>query len=503
METTETTPGRRSEVPANPPSAVVARNAFNLVLGQAATTAVAILLSAVLGRSLGAHGYGVYFLITTFSTFAYVFVEWGQPLLVIRCVATEPLRSGELLGTSLVLRTVLAVVVTIPAGLAAWALGYDRETIWLSVLLILGTLPFFLAQGYGMIFRGHDQMGRDAAVSVLNKCLSLALIVPALALGTGLAGVIIAQAAAGLVALALAAILYRQRKFPALRVSRKAIREILSGGFSILSMTGAISTQPYLDAVLLSKLAPTQAVGWFGAARNILGTLMAPATILGSASYPRLARTAGESDAAVRREVAAALRTMLWLGALVGTGTFLFANVAVALIYGSSAFGPAAVILEVFAPGMFLLFIDILLSYVVYACGKGKIFAIGKIASVFVSTALNLVFIPVFQARTGNGGIGVLVSFAASEVVVFAGALMALPRRTLGMASLLDVGRAILAGAGTALLFHFAPPITPFLAIPLCVLTFAVASVALGLIRRRDLATLQAVIRSPRGQPTV
>jgi O-antigen/teichoic acid export membrane protein len=194
---------------------------------------------------------------------------------------------------------------------------------------------------------------------------------------------------------------------------------------------------------------------------------------------------------------------MLWLGALVGTGTYLFANVAVGLIYGLSAFGPAAVILQVFAPGMFLLFIDILLSYVVYACGKGKFFAIAKIASVFVSTALDLVFIPIFQARTGNGGIGVLVSFAVSEVVVFAGALLALPRRTLGIASLLDVFRAILAAVGTVLLFHFAPPITPLLGIPLCVVAFAAASVAFGLISRRDLALLQTVVRSLRGQPTV
>jgi hypothetical protein len=34
-------------------------------------------------------------------------------------------------------------------------------------------------------------------------------------------------------------------------------------------MTAATSVQPYLDAILLSKLAPGVVVGWFGAARNI------------------------------------------------------------------------------------------------------------------------------------------------------------------------------------------------------------------------------------------
>jgi O-antigen/teichoic acid export membrane protein len=57
--------------------ATIARNAFHLVLGQVATTALAIVFSAVLGRSLGARDFGLYFLISSFSAFGYVLVDWG------------------------------------------------------------------------------------------------------------------------------------------------------------------------------------------------------------------------------------------------------------------------------------------------------------------------------------------------------------------------------------------------------------------------------------------
>ena len=114
-------------------AATVARNAVYLVLGQATTTVLAIVLSAALGRSLGAKDFGTYYLIATMSTFAYVFVEWGQPLLVIRQAARDPLRSGELLGTALVLRAAFALVVIVPAGAIAWALGYGAHTTRLSV----------------------------------------------------------------------------------------------------------------------------------------------------------------------------------------------------------------------------------------------------------------------------------------------------------------------------------------------------------------------------------
>jgi O-antigen/teichoic acid export membrane protein len=501
MDTTETQAAPAGG-PVEAPSLTVARNAFYLVVGQALTTALAIVLSAVLGRSLGAEGYGKYFIITTIATFAYVFVEWGQPLLLIRSIATQPLRSGELLGTALALRTAFCAAVMVPAGLAAWALGYGALTTWLCLFLILAMLPFFLAQGFGMVFRGQDRMGKDATVSVLNKALVLLVTVPALLLGAGLPGVILAQAVAGVAAVALALALYRRMKAPRLHLSFAAAREILKGGIPILAMTAAISAKPYLDVVILSKLAPANAVGWFGAARNILGTLMAPATILGAAAYPRLSRASEGPLVDLRREAGAAMRTMIWLGALAGTGTYLFAHAAVRLIYGSKGFEPAATILEVFAPGLFLLFTDILLGNVVYACGGAKGFAIAKIVSVVVSTSLDALLIPIFQARTGNGGIAVVIAFAASEAAVFVGGLMVLRRGVLSLAALLDAGRALASVAGTLLVFRVMPPLPLLLGMVLCVAVFTVVSFALGLVRREDVSMLRSLFRLPRSGGT-
>lgn len=476
----------------------LARNASYLVAGQVVTTALAIVFSAALGRSLGAEDFGLYYLITVMSTFAYVFVEWGQPFFVIREVATEPLRAGELLGTALALRAGLAFAVAIPAGLIAWALGYGGRTSWLLVLLILAGLPLFLAQGYGMVFRARDQMGRDAAVSVANKVLVLGVALPALAAGAGIPGVVFAQAVAGAAALAVAVSLYRGLKMPPLRVSSVVARETLAGGTPILAMTAAIWAQPYLDVIILSKLAPATVVGWFGAAKTILGTIMAPAVILGAAAFPRLARASSDTTA-LRREVRAAFRPLLWLAALAGTGTYLFAGAAIAIVYGAKGFGPAATVLEVFAPGLFLLFIDILLMNVVYASEGGTSrFAVAKILSVGLGTLLDVLLIPYFQKHFGNGAIGVLVAFALSEFVVFAGAITVLRRRALEPAIVLDVARALGAGAITILVFHVIPPAPPWVGMPLCVGTFAAASVAVGLLRREELAVLRSLARRPR-----
>src|SRR4029450_10226112 len=177
-----------------PPSpgaqATVARNAFYLVLGQIATTALAIVLSSALGRLLGAADFGLLYLLTTTCAFAFVFVEWGQPALVIREVAKDHSRAGELLGTALILRVVFALLTLVPVWVVATALGYDARTHRLPMLLILASLPLFLAQAYSMIFRARDRMSGDALVSVSSKALLLLVALPALDLGLGIPGVV-------------------------------------------------------------------------------------------------------------------------------------------------------------------------------------------------------------------------------------------------------------------------------------------------------------------------
>jgi O-antigen/teichoic acid export membrane protein len=478
----------------------VARNAFYLTLGQVTTTALSILFSAALGRGLGASDFGLYFLIGSFSAFAYALVDWGQGLYIVRDVARQPERGSLLLGTALVLRTAGAALASVPSGLAAWALGYDAITCWYSVVFIAVSLPFFLAQSYGMVFRARDRMGLDAWVSVANKIALLGLGLAALALGRGLPGVLVALALAGFLALATANRLYRRVTSGPLRYSPQIARQILVGGSAPLAFIAVSNIQPYIDAVILSKFAPADAMGWYGAAKSIMGTMLAPALILGAASFPSLARAAANGGP-LKAEVEAALRPILWLGALAAIGTFLFADDAIAIVYGRQHFGPSGIILKVHAPGFFLLFMNVLFSSALFSLEQAKAFSALKVVSVVVGTALELVLIPFFQKHAGNGGIGVVAAFVASEFVVFAGAVFLLRRKGLRPASFVDMARALASGALTLLLFWWMPPLPFLIGVPVCVIAFSLCSVGLGLVRRSDVQLFRVLLRKERSAP--
>ncbi len=477
-----------------PERGAVARNAAHLVLGQAGTTVLAVLLSAALGRSLGAAEFGLYFIFTSMTAFAFVVVEWGQGQYLVREVALRPDTAGALLGSALAIRLAGSIAAAAITAAAADLLGYDRRGCVLATLTVVTLAPYLLAQTYGATFRGRERMQYDALVSVLNKLLTLAFTVIALLLHQGLRGVILAQGAAGLGALGLAVLLARRLGVRARRMTMAVARELVVGGTPIVAMSLAISAQTYIDAVVLSKLTPQQVVGWYGAAKSVLGTFVAPASILGAAAFPALSRAAHDPSR-LRVEIQAAMRPLLLLAGLAGVGTYLFADLAVSVVYGQAKFGPAGMVLKAFAPGLFLLFVDVLLGSVIVASGRAFALAAAKVLNVLASTGLELLLVPFFQARAGNGGIGVVVAFAASELMMFAAALLIIPRAALAPALFLDLGRALVLAAGTLLAAFALPAGVHVLRIAGAALTFVALAVALRLLRRADVEAVVDLVR--------
>ena len=190
------------------------------------------------------------------------------------------------------------------------------------------------------------------------------------------------------------------------------------------------------------------------------------------------------------------MRPILWLGALAAIGTFLFADDAIAIVYGKQHFAPSGIILKVYAPGFLLLFMNMLFSNALFALARARAFSVVKMVNVVAGIALELVLIPYFQQHMGNGGIGVVAAFVASEFIVFAGAIFLLRREGIGLDISADIARAIGSAALTLLLFWFIPPLPLLIGIPVCVIVFLLCSVGLGLVQRTDVQLFRALLRN-------
>jgi O-antigen/teichoic acid export membrane protein len=478
---------------AQAPRPGLARNALHLGVGQVITTVLTVLLSAAIARTLGAADFGLLYLLSSIAGFAYVFVDWGHGPYVTREVARRPERSGELLGSVLVVRAVTAVIMGGLAVVIAWLLGYDLRMCLLAGLFIMAWLPQYLGLTYSWVFRGRERMEYDALIQVVLKSSTLVIALACLWLGGRLLALMLVYALAGTITFALSMRLYRWLGFPALHVSWSTSRELIRDGAPMLAISLAVAVQPYIDANLLYKLAPTAVVGWYGAAWAIAGTLVAPAGILGAAMYPRLSRVSVDR-VEFSHTLRTAFRPLLLVAVLGAVGMYLFADFAISVIYSKQKFGPAADIVRAFTPALLLIYVDMLFGYAILAVGKAGQLAKAKVLAVVVTTIVELILIPLCQARFSNGGIGIVLAMACGELVMVTAAIL-LIRDVVAGAMALDVFRGLVAGAATVGLIRWLPPITPLLGIPLCVATYAVMAAVVGLVRRDDLALLTSMFR--------
>jgi O-antigen/teichoic acid export membrane protein len=472
------------------------RNVMHLGLGQVTTTLLTIVLTGTVARTLGPADFGTWILLNSIAVFAYVLVDWGHGTYIVRETARHPERAGDLLGSAMAVRSAAALLVCPVAVATTWLLGYDTTTRFLTAVIILGLLPQYLGLSFSWVFRAYERMDRDAMLNVVFKLTTLVVSMTCLLLGGRLMALVLVAALSGCVPLLMGMLIYRHMRLPRLHASLSTVKELLRGGAPMLAMSLAIAVEPYFNSNILYKTTSREVVGWYGAAWNIAGTLIAPATILGASMYPRLSMTAGD-PVEFKRTFDMSFRPLLLLAVLGGVGTYLFADVAMGLIFGLQKFGNAADTLRAFAWVLPLIYVDLFLGGAIVARHKAGRLAGVKVMTVILTTTLCFFLVRFCQEHFGNGGLGVMYALAIGEVplLVFSGLLLreAVDRRTLG-----DVLRTGLAGAGTILLFRWLPVLNPFLAIPVCVAVFAGLSLLCGALRRSDVEALLSSVRKKR-----
>jgi len=477
------------------------RNFLHLGAGQVATTVLTIMLSATMARVLSLGEFGLLVLLMSIATFAFVVVDWGYSPLVIRESARQPRSTGQLLGSALVLRTVVALIACPVIIGVTWMLGYEMRTRLLAGAMILALLPQYLALSFGWAYRAHERMDRDALLNFFLKLVVLVLSIACFAAGGRVPALLFAWFVAGSLTLMVGAVIYRRLGLPDLAFSRDSAAVLLRDGAPLFLVTVAGALEHVLNANILYKLASPAEVGWFGAAWTIAGTLLAPGTVLCTAAYPRLSTSVGDA-AGFKQTFDASLRPLLLLAVLGAAGTYIFADVPVGLIYGIEKFGPAADILRAFAPVLLLIYVDLYLSMAIVATGRTGWIAVVKATSVALTTGLVFILVPVCEQRFGNGGLGIMYALAGGEVLMF-GACVILLRGAVDTRIISELFRGLLAGGGTVALFLMLPTISPVMSIPLCVVVFAVLALLVGALRRADIDVLMGSFRkSTPGQAT-
>ena len=219
------------------------RNVSHLGIGQIASTALGILLSAVIGRALEPAQLGILYTVFAISSFAYVIVDWGQGTYLVREMARGRADEPRLIGSALLIRLAAVVFLSAVGVAVALPLGYSGQIVVLALLAMMSGIPATLFAPFSCSFRSKDRMDVDAFVNIVGKATTLVATAIALRLGGGLTEVILMSAVGGLSILLVGAIAALRLDVKVAAPAPNVLRELLRHGapLAIFSLVIAIA----------------------------------------------------------------------------------------------------------------------------------------------------------------------------------------------------------------------------------------------------------------------
>jgi lipopolysaccharide exporter len=477
----------------------VFRNTSLLVVAQAIVTPISILVNAVAARSLGSVSFGRFYQALTFTSFVFLFVEWGQSNVLTGKVATQRSAAGELLGSGVSFRVCAsaAALIAVPA-LCALA-GYDRDFIAVIALAILGSTFATVTAACQDVFRGFERTDFAAASYVGWQLLSAAIVVPALLAGIGLEVLLIVQVACAAFGMAFVLKMLPRMQVPRLSVRWSVVKDLFRAGHPFIVFGLVLLLQPLIDAALMSRFAAPESMGWYAAARKLVGILTYPAAALIAALYPTLCRLKLESQDAFRKTAADALYAVSIFVVPVALGCGLFAQLGVS-IFGQRDFGPAADDLRILAPYVFMVYFSMVMGSCLVASGRQNGWTVVQLGSVIVSAALDPLLIGWFQLHFANGGLGVCVATVISEVLMVIGALWMLPKDILATIPIRKLASALLSGTAMAIVCFSTTALDEIARAILAVLAYVLCLHVTGGVNLTQLRSFVGLVRSRASQ---
>lgn len=423
------------------------RNIGLLSLGQVVTWSLTLAWTVFVPRQLGPAGMGLLVLAWSTSGILLGVAGLGSRLWLVREIAADPSQAPGLLGTALVVRTVLILPCIVATALYVHFGGFHGQQA-VVLYLCVGITGFSLVtEVLQAALQGVERMGYLAASDVLNKGLLTLVGVPLVLLGataTGLVGLQVAAAGA----VGMLNLLWTRMFKIDWRLTRQRLRSFVVSSLAFWAFMGFATFYLWVDSAMLAVMAPPDVLGWYGVPTRIFQTMIFLPAILSTAWLPALAAAYRRGPDHLRVAAKRPLQVVTAMSLPLAVGMALVAGPFTDLLYGPG-FEPSVPVLRVLAMTIIPIYVNIMVNQVLIASGRQVIWTWVMAGAAVLNPTMNLVLIRYFQAHDSNGAIGAAISLLATETLMLACGLW-LIRGTLDLSDLARMGRALLATCGMA-----------------------------------------------------
>jgi O-antigen/teichoic acid export membrane protein len=405
----------------------VAKNTTVQFAQQLMTWASSFLLMLFLPRMLGPISYGHIYLAMTIAGIFILGIEYDGRLGIAKRIAKAPEDAPRILSNSFGFRIIFWAIAFSTLIAFGYYAHYPAAVRWLILLFGLDMLWSGGKTVLLGLFLGFESVQYSSVGAIAERAFISLFGVSALLLGANefvIAGIMIAGTLLNFSILAF----YTRRFVTSLpRISWNETIALLKDGFPYLlySIFGIIYYR--IDTIMLSMSTPEVVVGWYGASYKFLDVLMFLPSIFTLSLLPVMTKLQKNDGNMLERTTQKSLDFILIAVYPISICMFALAPKIIRMFFGLEGYTPSIVNLQIFAFGLPLIYIDMVLGTAIFACDKQLQWAVTAFFAAVVNIGLNLLLIPYFQLHTGNGGIGAAIATIVTEFFVMLNALYLLP----------------------------------------------------------------------------
>jgi O-antigen/teichoic acid export membrane protein len=441
----------------NPSSSPVARNVLVTLATQIGSWVLTFIVTLYLPRYIGAAGLGKLAFATSFVAMFGVLVPLGTGTVLVKEIARDRRRTGELLLAAGALRILLGFAVTGLVTAIAWMLGFAGITRILVALTAIGMVVSTLNDTLASALQGQERLPRQSLSLIVEKCLWSALT---LALIFHRAPLWTLAAVGGFTGLfSIAMNLSALRGYcPLLRwPSPATLRYVAVAGMPYMGWTIFRTLYGQCDPVVLALVTNDATVGWYAAASRLMGSTFFLPAALTTALFPTMARLF-RANANEFRHLARRMYALNMLcGVPIALILLLLPDRLLALMHYPGEFSHSVCVLRVGGIGVLLNFAGHILGATIAACDQQR-----KMVRVsFLACLLGIPACVIGSYAThrlwGNGALGAMLSDVALELYLVWSYLRIMPSKIFDRSSALFMGRCVVASLPMALWLGLTP----------------------------------------------
>lgn len=423
------------------------------VLSTTATQLSAWVLSFVvtlfLPKYAGSDGLGKIAVAMTLVGLLGVLASCGTSSVVIKEVARDRERSGELLAASLLIRIPLSVATALLAVAAAWAFRYPADTRLFVAILAAGMVIGTANDAITAVLQGREEFSKQNRAALIDKVLSSGATIGLICMRAPLPLIVSIPLATGLVQMLLNVMALRPALTGALPAATDfaALRGLAAAGLPFLGWAIFRSLYGQTDPLVLSAVTTPEVIGWYAVATRLVGPMMFFPYAVTSALLPALAALhAQESRVGWNRTARRLLCIVLLMGVPLCALLISLPGPLLELLHYPASFAGAVPVLRVAGASALLYFVAIALGTIVVASDRQS----GMFRSSVLATVIGLptcfLLSWITQKTMGNAAIGAMLSDAIIELLVIVAYVRLVPLGTFTRRETVLVFRYLAAG---------------------------------------------------------